>query len=285
MKQEIKKSLEELERLPDYMANIIGVNLLNGKTPTEHGVVYIDDKNDTLNILFNCMMERELNYILKIFINYAEAQFIIDKELYNKYEFTADEEDSIVIPFTLHDEIDLSYSNIITIAIFVDDDLIERSVCLDFELAKTGNDRIIENVQREKGEYEFVNLLFQGIMLNEDFDFSEKGEVFFPPEEIAVKANEKITLAFRAGNYSDTDDVLFLLLVGWEQVEINEKQYEYVSNKEGYISCGTIKFYAPSTPGRYEVLSFISADPFQLRTANNFFTNETSRRFTLVVTD
>ena len=283
---------EFAQEYAEYGGNMLVLGLENDTAPTENGVVYLEAIDDNLNIQFANLTDSNSEYILKLFLDYTEIEYVLDGEIRLEYLFTANAGQSLVFPISLSRDVPFDTSHILTIAILTAPnkhayaiDLMSHSygVVLSYELANSTRDRqIIESAALEEPS-KYLTLSYQGIMLNEDFTAENNTSVKFPPKKIQVKSGELISLAYRVGNYETSDDVVVVVLVDWKQQMINNKPYLHIANITGYVGYGTLEFAAPSLAGEYEVTAFVVDNPYKLKDGDTFHTHDTSYRFTLIV--
>ena len=271
------------------------LGLVNDQQPTESGLIYLDKITDTLNVQFANLTEDNTEYILKIFYDYEEVFYFVNSGsgLINSYTFTADSRESLVIPITLDENLVFNNSHLLTVAVLtapnkhaVDLDIMTNSygMSMTFELTQKSEVRQINDTPTAQEPTEFLQANYQGMMLNVDFELNENTSVYFPPKEIRAKSGDTINIAYRVGNYEDTGDVLFIVLVDWQQQRFNaNKPYIHIVNNYGYVGYGIIEITAPLEKGKYEITGFAVNNPFELRNAENFHTNDTCHRFTLIV--
>ena len=271
------------------------LGLVNDYEPTENGVVYLDKISDTLNVQFANLTEHESEYILKVFYDYEEVSYAINGNdtLLNSYVFTAASKSSLIIPLTLDADLNFDDSHFLTIAVLtapnknaVDLDMMSNSYGMvgTYELTNKSGARRVNEKQTAQEPKEYLQIPFQGLMLNTDFKEKDDAQVFFPPKEIKVKGGEAIKLAYRVGNYENTDDVLFIVLVDWQQQRIDgKKPFIHLKNRPDYIGYGVIEMTAPLEKGKYDITGFVISGPFELRNAYNFNINDTCYRFTITV--
>jgi hypothetical protein len=273
-------------------SEIMALNLVNDTAPTYDNVIYLNKITDTLHIIFNTAITNPTECMLKIFIDYKETDYKIDNKIYTSYYFKAGTSDSIEIPFNLVNDIEFVNSHIITIAIIPDIDKyafelkenlsLKKPVSIDYELSPPNRQDInAETVAFPPGK--FIVNQFSGIMLNTDFDSTDSNTVKPPPQYISANAGETVKLAYYAGNYTNTDDLIFLVILGNSQIEINGKPFEHLMNRPGEIGYGTIEFKVPEVRGKYDVIGIASNAPYKHRTKENAGLNDCSKRFTIVV--
>lgn len=272
--------------------NMLVLGLVNDTDLTENGVVYLNTISDNLNVQFANLTNNDSEYILKLFLDYKEVQFSLNGELLSSYIFQTKAGESYIFPVNIDSEIELNNSHILTVAVLTApqkhakaSDLMSNSygVVLSYELApKSGNREImLSDILDEPLEY--LELNYQGLMLNSDFEKAENTIVQFPSKDYVVAPGDKIELAYRAGNYDNAEDLLIVVLVDWQQQSINDADYIYIRNAPGYISYGTLEFNAPLEAGEYEVTAFVVDQPFNLKDSDSFHTHDTAYRFTLTV--
>lgn len=283
---------EFAQEYEEYGGNMLVLGLENDTAPTESGVVYLEAIDDNLNIQFANLTDSNSEYILKLFLDYREIEFVFDGESRSEYVFTANAGQSLVFPISLSGDIPFDTSHILTIAILTAPnkhaytiDLMSNSygMVLSYELANSANERLVTESAALEEPSKYLTLSYQGIMLNKDFEAENNTSVKFPPKKMEVKSGEPVNLAYRVGNYETSDDVIVVVLVDWKQQMINDKPYLHVANKTGYVGYGTLEFSAPSQAGEYEVSAFVVDDPYGLKDGDNFHTHDTSYRFTLIV--
>lgn len=293
IENELQRTMDESSALAQEWNDIMGIGLSNGKTQTVHNTVYLEDESDSLFLIIDFANGSKAEYVLKIFVDYIETEFQIDLNTYKEYYFSAEATDGFSLKFHLpEDRIDLEQAHIITVAMFKNPRLHQNSISterdsysLDFTLASAQkNSEYKPNVSYNQPAAYF-NIPFSGIMLNCDMELRDNKEVFFPPATLHAAPSETVTLAYRAAGYDDSDSLLFMLLLDWEQVEINGYPYLFTENQYLRTNCGYIEFKAPDTPGEYELIALMSGNPFELRTEKNCWLNFTSTRFTLNVTN
>lgn len=283
---------EFAQEYKEFGGNMLVLGLENDTAPTENGVVYLEAIDDNLNVQFANLTDSNSEYILKLFLDYTEIEYMLDGEIRSEYVFTADAGESLVFPITLSTDMPFDTSHILTIAILTAPNehantlnLMSHSygMVLSYELANSALERqMIESATIEEPS-KYLTLSYQGIILNEDFTTENNTSVKFPPQKMEVKSGEPVNLAYRVGNYEACDDVIVVVLVDWKQQMINDKPYLHIANKTGYVGYGTLEFAAPSQAGEYEVTAFVVADPYELKNGDNFHTHDTSYRFTLIV--
>lgn len=272
--------------------NMLVLGLVNDTDLTENGVVYLEFISDNLNIQFANLTENNSEFILKLFLDYSETDFYINGELARDYTFQSQAGESIVLSVHLDSAAEFVNSRIFTVAVLTapqkhakSSDLMSNSygVVLSYELAPKNGEREIIAPRICQDPLDYLELNYQGVMLNFDFKNVHDALVRFPPTDHCVEPGEKVFLAYRAGNYENANDILFVVLVDWKQQSVNNSDFLYVKNKPGYISYGTIEFTAPLEPGEYEITAFVVDQPFSLKDSDTFHTHDTAYRFTLTV--
>lgn len=290
-----KQNNENTEFADDYReygADMLVLGLVNDTEPTENGVVYLESLTDNLNVQFSNLTDTDSEYILKVFLDYKEMDFLLDGKVVSDYIFQAKAGEALVIPIVLKDDMGFETSHILTVAVLTapnkhaaEIDLMSNSygMVLSYELAKRDAERQVNALSKAEEPQGYLEMGFQGLMLNQDLKFVDGAPAKFPEKELLTEPGETVSLAYRAGNYENTDDILFVVLVDWEQQNVNDSPYTHIINKEGYVSYGEISFQAPTEPGKYEVVAFIESAPYALRDFETFHTHDTAYRFTLVV--
>ena len=285
------KHLDFADEYREY-GNMLVLGVVNDIDLTEDGVVYLDSITDNLNIQFANLTEYDSEYILKLFLDYEEIEYFIDDEIKNGYVFQAKSDESLIIPVKLNSSIDFNNSHILTVAVLTapnkhakNSDLMSNSygMVLSYELAPRDGTRSISTNKICSDPTKYLELNYQGLMLNLDFDAANNATTQFPPQNIFAKAGETITLAYRAGNYENASELMVIVLIDWKQSQINDVNSLYIRNKPGYIGYGELNITTPLQAGEYEVTAFVVDSPFSLRDFNTFHTHDTAYRFTLTV--
>ena len=280
------------EEYKDYGGTGLVLGLVNGSDPTENGVVYVDAIDDVLTVQFANLTDSDSEYILKLFVDYEETPFYYQNERITQYVFDVTAGASVELPISLPSETVFKNSRMLTVAILTapdkhacDIDLMSNSygVVLSYELAQREQLRKIQLNSKPMDAELYQELSFQGVMLNTDFDTTDDSATQFPPKQLNAKAGEEVTLAYRVGNYEKTKELLVVVLVDWVQQEVNGAKYIHLVNNEGFVGYGTIRFIAPTIPGKYEIVAFAVDNPSLEKNYDTFHTHETAYRFTLVV--
>lgn len=272
--------------------NVIVLGVVNDSEPTISGLIHMDTVTDNLHVQFANLTQKEHEYILKLFLDYQETDFYLNEQKHNGYVFSAAAGEELDLVVNLDTDASMDESHILTAAVLTapdthakDLDFISNSygIVMNYELAPAEGERRINPTQACREPDVYLELEYQGIMLNQDYETEGNSVVYLPPSNITVQPNETVSLAYRAGNYEKADDILILLLLDWKQQQVNGSPFEYVKNIPGLMSYGTLEFTAPSEPGFYEVTAFVSEQPYELRNRETFHTSDTSYRFTLTV--
>jgi len=268
------------------------LGLVNDTDLTEHGVVYLNSITDNLNIQFANLTDSDTEYILKLFLNYVEIPFFMDGNYMDSYVFTAKSKESLIIPVSLDENISFENSHILTVAVLTypgkyayKSEVMSNSygLVMSYELANKNGGRYLAEKTKAKEPMEYLRLEYQGLMLNMDFATEENVPVNFPPYQIKAKPNDTVNVAYRAGNYENAEDVIIIVLVEWEQKEINNENFLHIVNKTGFMSFGHIEFITPLEKGEYEITAFIVESPYDIKNSDNFHFHDKAHRFTLIV--
>lgn len=268
------------------------LNVVNGTDLTKDGVIFLENASDDLFVQFANLTKDNSEFVLKLFLDYEEVNFLIGEVSYSSFEFKVAAEESKEIQVNLDTTVDLGISHMLTVGVFTapnkhasEIELMSNSygMVLTYEIVSPSGSRTnIRDMHCEKTA-KFLKSQFQGIMLNEDFLNEDNDTVQFPPIEVAALPGKNISLAYRLGNYNYQGNVMLIVLVDWKQVSVNGSDYLIVENKPGYIGFGEIEITAPLDSGKYEVIAFAVNQPFSPRNVTNFFAHDTAYRFTLSV--
>jgi hypothetical protein len=154
---------------------------------------------------------------------------------------------------------------------------------VDFEISQRNTEREIIPLTTSHEPEKYLAIQYQGLMLNTDFAGVDNIPVNFPPKTFTVKASETVKLAYRAGMYENTNNIVICVFLGFEQLRLDGEAVLNIGNKEDKISFGTFEFTAPKEAGMYDIVAFISSAPYELRNTYNAHINDIARRFTLIV--
>jgi hypothetical protein len=232
--------------------------------------------------------------MMKIFYDYTETQFTVNGSdtLLNNYLFSLNAMESTIIPIVLDNNLTFNNSHLLTVAVFtapnnhaIDLNIMtdQYGVSITFELNNKNGERRINEIPTPQEPSEFLQITYQGLMLNLDFNAKDDIQVLFPPLEIKARSGEAIKLAYRAGNYDNAEDVLFIIMLDWQQQIFDGKPFIHIKNMPDYMGYGIIEITAPLEKGKYDITGFIVSNPFELRNGYNFISNDASYRFTLIV--
>lgn len=221
--------------------------------------------------------------------------WVDNQMLCTEYFFEADAGKGMLISIKLNNIKNDTWAHTLTFSIFkrpnehaVDLQLMSNwyggSSDYEVTLAKENNKFYMEDIVIEEAE-KYIPSTYQGIVLNTDFNFEDDklDTVELPDFSITSKANEKVRLAYRIGNYDDMERMVLVLFTQWKQQNYNDVEFKCIKNKKGYLGYGVIEFTAPETPGKYEIVGLLTKYPFQEKKMETYVPNGTSYRLTLVV--
>lgn len=292
--QKKAERIEYLETFQQYGKGIV-LGLSNTEEESIDGFITLNSFSDTLEVEFGNMAENKTEYVLKILWDYKEIEFQVENgQPCTEYYFEADAREGMIFPINLCDIKEDKCAHILTLSIFkrpnehaVDLQFMSNwyGASIDYEIVLEEGERSFENEAEVIDAEEYVPTTCQGIVLNTDFDITDdkKEEINLPDYSVVVKAGETVKIAYRVGNYEDTDNVGLILLTGWKQQECNNTGFLRIKNKEGYLGYGTMEFTAPKEAGKYEMVGILVRYPYQNKDRETYISNSTSYRFSLIV--
>jgi hypothetical protein len=128
----------------------------------------------------------------------------------------------------------------------------------------------------------FKNNTFSGVLLNQKT--KKIDNFYFPPVKVNAKAGEKVNFALRAGGYSDTQEYLSWVMIGWNQISLeNNQDFWYFQVPKSFLGYKQITLIAPEKKGDYEVCAYLVANPWKKISETQNIGIDTSYRFTLHV--
>jgi hypothetical protein len=293
VEQQLIKDRSEIEHLASsYVdAEIFGINLLSDISVTVDDLIYMDKITDDLHVTIASRTSMDFNCEIKLLLDYIETEFWVNQTKCMSYSFQVKAADNFEITINLSEDINFEQSHILTVIAIPNNDKHKadgfvfkvRPLSKDFELTSMVNRNSIKQKSEPELPNDFLSIQFSGLMLNTDFAAIDSNVVNYPPENIEVVKSEIVKLAYRVGNYEKTNNVLFYVLCGGKQLQINEKPFMHLINKPGKIAYGTIEFIAPENSGKYEVFGFVTSAPYEHRTKDNASYNDYSALFTITV--
>jgi len=286
---------ESLDDNVEYIKQFGGAYIIMGVEsdlpfPGVNGVINLKDITDPLYLSFANLTGNK-SFALKIFLDYKETEFYVDGELYDSYIIKAANGESDIIKFSLKTDVDFDNSHRLTVAVFTAPSVhfgefgasdSRAGSIHNYEIAQLNGERTMHEPFDSQEPECLCDIQYEGLLVGTQFEKSPK-VVLIPPQNIYAKPGEKVKLSYFAGSYPDTDNVLFMLLLDWKQLEINGEDYIYLSNDPEKIGYGTFEFTAPEEPGSYEVVGFIACDPFEIQGLDDNYSLDQMYRMTLVV--
>lgn len=286
-------SAEDLELGPGFGLSLD--SLVIDQESQIKGEILMETPQDLLNVKFK-NRENSGKYILKVFYDFKETNFTINKKNYeNSFIFDLESGKSIDISFSLNQKIkkDTDTHKLI-VAVYAAPQKNAKSIkamtdsygmTLPYEIHFKNEEK--SSVSNHIGsEYQIpfdqLNMEYQGLMVNDDFKKSK--EIRFPPYAIKAKRGENLKLAYYAGKYSkEVQDYLIISMVDWKQVQMNDKDYFLIKNNPNKLDYGTFSVRAPDQKGLYEYAAIIVPNPTKNLDELSFSPIDTTYRFTIEV--
>lgn len=262
---------------------------INSKLNEENGTIEINSGKDLMYAeIENIGKKRQ--FALKVYLDYKEVGFYIDKEEYLTYIIDASDGYREIIPFTLNMDIDFKKNHKLTVILIsgsdihaniIDDAVTNNySLALNFNLICNKNMPMIQDDNNRTTTIHLEENNFQGILLNTRGMLHNSNKL--PDKEMVVNTSSKVRLDYRIGSYDNVQEYLILLCVGWESVLIDGNEYKIIELNKPGIAFGELSFIAPENSGEYEVTAWIIPNPFKYNT-DDFTPLDSSYRFTLKV--
>lgn len=235
------------------------------------GVIKLENSLDNMYLMIE-NAGKERNIAIQILVDYIQVPILIDNTEYFTYYVSADSHHSEEICFRLKEELDenIDHKLMALMTISADTNAKDRegehtsndySLAYDLILTFEGkeNNTLAESQYQYTDSIEIYEDMWHGLLINNDItDFKRS----VPPKEIVVNVNEQIELQYQVGGYNDCEDVVFVLLLGMQQIKVNGQNYIYCKTENNKISKGTITIQVPSEPGLYDLTGWVVKNPF-----------------------
>ncbi|MFJ7977932.1 hypothetical protein ACIQZI_19980 [Peribacillus sp. NPDC096379] len=262
-------------------------NILN----KENARLLMDSPNTKLDVSFD-NRAKSGNFIMKVFYDYEEINFKVDQSKFNNsYTFELGKGKRINLPIYLSDKIKADHhSHKLTVSILASPEKHAKNIeaktnffgiTTDYELFYNEAEREFENNKTYEKPIKLLNNAFTGLVISQDFNNFK--EVPLPPYSTKVKKGERVKFSYRAGNYENVSDYLIMVLLDWNQVEMDNEKYKLLNIENTKVGYGTFEILAPKEAGLYEFTAYIVPEPFVNRTIENDDLIDQAYRFTLEV--
>lgn len=286
---------ESLDDDTEYIKQLGGAYIIMGVESRQpfsgvNGVINLKEITDPLYLSFTNLTGNK-SFGLKIFLDYKETEFYVDGELYDSYIIKAENGESDIIKFGLNTDISFDESHRLTVAVFTAPNVHfgefgatdnHAGSIHNYEIAPLNGERAMQEPLEPQEPERLCDIQYEGLVVGTQFEKSPK-VVQIPPQNIYAKPGEKVKLSYFAGSYPDRENVLFMLLLDWKQLEIGGGDYIYLTNDPDKIGYGSFEFTAPEEPGSYEIVGFIARDPFEIQGIDENYSLDQMYRMTLVV--
>lgn len=293
----------------EMFENSIGLNVENSNSFNiakdeeksmykELNTLYIDDINDSISLKFN-NNGKTRNFILTVFYDYQQIPFkISDDNNYDiSYKFELDTGKEIELPLYLSEDVDKDngiHKLLISFTIWYDihaGDYEDKSTWYGYsqtyDVIYNENEMFIDtpnNITHTDID-KTIDLMYN-FEINKDYAYSILESNILPSMEtlITTNKNDEVKLMYNvSATEIDTEDLLILLTVDFNQTIINNKPYELIKLPKGKTGIGEINFMAPDKEGKYEVIAYLIYNPFQQNQLTSHSIVSSAQRFTLEV--
>ncbi|MDR1642356.1 MAG: hypothetical protein LBT59_21915 [Clostridiales bacterium] len=286
MSKQLEAVKASVGRHSQAFAHSLTFGVTTNDTLAVQGKLHIEKITDDLHFVFSSVSTDAYNCKVKILLDYAETDFIVNGEVLNSYVVSVKPTDTFEIPFNLPDGISFDKPHILSVLVIpnydkhiVDGSLVAPPISMqDIMLIPPGQDAedfevpAYEPIQPDK----YLSLQLQGLMFNTDFEAVDAPDVKYPPKSIEVSKGETIKFAYRTGNFENSEEVLILAFLNGEPIEIDNKPYMIVQQTRGKLSYGTCEIKAPEEPGKYELLGMVTQGPFMQCLSRPFYDKSTT---------
>lgn len=268
--EEISNEISKINELHDEIAGERNYTVFHIKSAKgyDSNPCYMDSFDDILYITFGNYTPTT-NFILKLFLDCEEVEYIVDDVQTDSYVFSLEREDIKTFKVKIVTDKDMSTTHELVTAVFLGPD---THICdLNATENKYGcvyhNTLLNDNCEKQESPEpdepeEYLDLFYQGIVIGNQID-KRMDTVYIPPNEITVKCGETVKLSYRAGCYTDgVDNIALILMMDWQPIQFQGKDYIYIKNDPEKVSYGVLEFTAPMECGKYELTSFVIADPY-----------------------
>lgn len=256
------------------------------KDTSRNGQIHLKSIDDKLFFeIANSSQERQ--FAVQVFLDYQQVPFVIDEKEYSTFFVDFDSEETGIYEFAISKDINKDYKHSLLVILTAGSDIITKDI--DFDMTDMYSialnhvllykedalpipiDKVYENTMISSTQS-------SGLLLNSDIEgYSRR----IPDKELHVNKNQPFELQYQVGGYTNCDEIIIILTIGFEQSKMNEKSY-LLFNTAGELVQGTLLLTAPKEAGNYEVMAWAVKNPFDIE-KNEFLPLDSSIRFTLVV--
>ena len=274
----------------------MGVNsLIIDQESQKNGQILMKNPQDLLKVNFK-NGGNSGKYILKVFYDFKETKFSIEKDHYaSSYVFDLETGKSIDIIFSLDQKLNKDNKiHKLIVAIYASPEKNAKTIkattnfygmTLPYTIYFEGNKKqnVQETVTKDYHQpIDKLDLQYRGLMINNDF--KKSNEVLFSPYSIKAKKGEHLKLAYYSGKYDkDIQDYLIISMIDWKQVKMNNDDYLLLENDSEKVDYGTFSVKVPNKAGLYEYSAIIIPNPTNVMDEMSFSPLDTAYRFTVEV--
>lgn len=270
---DIEEDLDTLEEIQDEISENSKSHVLfdirsSKKFEPNPSMLYMDKIDDVIYISLGNYSPTE-DFILKLFLDCEEAEFIVNEVQTDGYVFSLENGKRETFEIRLVTDKDMSTTHDFVAAVFFGPETHisdlnttdNRYGCVSHKILSNSDSLPHEQPLQNEPE-EYLDVQYQGIVIGTQIDYKMK-EVFLPPCEITVKSGEMVRLSYRAGRYDQgIDNMSVVLMLDWKPIRFQDSDYFCIKNEPDKLSYGVIEFSAPTESGRYDLTSFVIPDPF-----------------------
>ena len=281
-----------------------------------NGIIYFTGEDDYLLAVLENISAHDHNFIMKVFINYESLPFRVvgEENFVDTFNFSLNSGYEISLPFELDFSTELEHATYqLTVAIFGDPErhMADRDAHWSFRYPSTYSIIVERQIIFGQGSDVRLNLIntapiirrenryIPEISIRHNFDTNDFREsAHFSPHqlEIVLSPNEEIDLTwiintaiaqFYEGGLMIADEYVIVGLLDWNQIPLNGHDYMFVdvelNELQHPVDLGYFALTAPSEPGRYELILFVSLTPTGL--TDLLFPLESTLRKTITVVE
>ena len=229
---------------------------------------YMESFDDALYITFGNYTPTH-DFILKMFLDCEEVEFIIDDVQTDGYVFSLEREGIKTFKVKIVTDKDMSTTHELVTAIMFGPNTHVSDLNASDNKYGIVDHSTLSNDNCEKQEVPtpndpdgYLDISFQGIMIGNQLD-KITDAVYTPPIEITVEPEETVRLSYHTGHYTEgVESVAMILMLDWQPVQFQGKDFIHIKNDPKKVSYGILEITAPKERGKYELTSFAIADPY-----------------------
>jgi len=269
------------------------------------GSFVLETPQDLLTVNIANFASEERSFMLKLFYNYEEVAFQVlgNEEFRTELLFALDAQVEAHIHFQLENDLEIDANrNKLTVALFPfpqyytgfsDDDIVDEmfNMIINFEISYGFDTPNLLHLNPSMLQTQTLSAEgWSGLHIIDSLEPDNSDDVIFPNNLIQGSPGEILDFGFIV-DLSDTiseplESYLLLALLDWQQVNINDHPYIFVSiddDSESFVNYGRFSITLPEEPGLYELILISIPNPDAPNTQENYVPLEYSQRITIQI--